>query len=140
MEYTHVDHIGIAVQSLEQALVTFRDRLGLQVEQIVEVPEQRVRVAFLPVGQTTIELLEPTSPDSPIAHFLERRGEGIHHVALGVSSIEEALEALKRQEVRLVDEHPRQGAEGLIAFLHPKATHGALIELVEREGTEEAQR
>lgn len=125
-----LDHVGIAVDDLEKALSFFRDTLGLQVETSEEIPSQRVKAHFVNAGDATLELLEATSPDSPIARFLERRGPGLHHVALRVDDIEAALEHLRTRGVRLIDEHARPGAEGsLVAFIHPSATHGVLVEL-----------
>lgn len=128
-----LDHIGIAVGDLAQALAFYRDALGLEVEPPEEVPSQRVRAHFVPVGEATLELLEPTAPDSPIAKFIEKRGPGVHHVTLRVDDIREALGRLKARGVRLIDEAPREGAEGaLIAFVHPASTHGVLVELKQR--------
>ncbi len=128
-----LDHIGIAVGDLAQALAFYRDALGLDVEPPEEVPSQRVRAHFVPVGEATIELLEPTSADSPIAKFIEKRGPGVHHVTLRVDDIRAALARLKARGVRLIDEAPREGAEGaLIAFVHPASTHGVLVELKQR--------
>jgi methylmalonyl-CoA/ethylmalonyl-CoA epimerase len=128
-----LDHIGIAVADLAQALAFYRDALGLDVEPPEDVPAQRVRAHFVPVGEATIELLEPTSADSPIAKFIEKRGPGVHHVTLRVDDIRGALVRLKARGVRLVDETPREGAGGaLIAFVHPASTHGVLVELTQR--------
>ena len=128
-----LDHIGIAVGDLSEALAFYRDALGLDVAPPEEVPSQRVRVHFVPVGEAAIELLEPTSPDSPIATFIARRGPGVHHVTLRVDDIRETLGRLKARGVRLIDEAPREGAEGaLIAFIHPASTHGVLVELKQR--------
>lgn len=125
-----LDHIGIAVGDLSAALAFYRDALGLEVEAPEEVPSQRVRAHFVPVGEATIELLEPTAPDSPIAKFVEKRGPGIHHLTLRVDDIHAALDRLKARGVRLIDAEPRAGAEGaLIAFVHPASTHGVLVEL-----------
>jgi methylmalonyl-CoA/ethylmalonyl-CoA epimerase len=125
-----INHLGIAVRSIEAALPYYRDVLGMCQEGTEEVPEQKVRVAFLRVGESRIELLEPTSHDSPVARFLEKNGEGLHHVAYEVEDLPEALADLKAQDVRLIDETPRRGAHGTrIAFLHPKATGGILTEL-----------
>lgn len=125
-----LDHIGIAVGDVAQALAFYRDELGLHVEAPEDVPSQRVRTHFIPVGEATIELLEATSPDSPIAKYVEKRGPGIHHVALRVDDIHAALAHLKARQVRLIDAEPRVGAEGaLIAFVHPASTHGVLVEL-----------
>jgi methylmalonyl-CoA/ethylmalonyl-CoA epimerase len=128
-----LDHIGIAVGDLSQALAFYRDALGLDVAPPEEVPSQRVRAHFVPVGEAAIELLEPTSPDSPIATFLAKRGPGVHHVTLRVDDIRETLGRLKARGVRLIDEAPREGAEGaLVAFIHPASTHGVLVELKQR--------
>ena len=125
-----LNHIGIAVKNLETSIPFYRDQLGMVFEGTEEVTEQKVRVAFLKVGESRIELLEPTSPDSPVAKFLEKNGEGIHHLAYEVADITAALAELKRKEVRLIDEQPRLGAHGsMIAFLHPKATGGVLTEI-----------
>ncbi|MBI4481640.1 MAG: methylmalonyl-CoA epimerase [Acidobacteria bacterium] len=128
-----INHIGIAVRSIDQALPFYKDALGLGVVGREEVSEQRVRVAKLRTGESAIELLEPLDQDSPIAAFLLKRGEGIHHIALEVENIHEALKELQEKGVRLVDQQPRIGADGhLIAFLHPSASHGVLIELTQK--------
>ncbi len=125
-----LDHIGIAVGDLGQALAFYRDALGLEVGPPEEVASQRVRAHFVPVGESTLELLEPTAPDSPIAKFVEKRGPGVHHITLRVDDIRDALARLKARGLRLIDESPREGAEGaLIAFVHPASTHGVLVEL-----------
>ncbi len=127
-----INHIGIAVKSLAASLPFYRDILGMKFEGTEEVAEQKVRVAFLVVGESRIELLEPTAADSPVARFLEKNGEGIHHLAYQVEDLAAALAALKEQGVRLVDEVPRRGAHGTrIAFLHPKSSGGVLTELCE---------
>jgi methylmalonyl-CoA/ethylmalonyl-CoA epimerase len=127
-----IDHIGIAVSDLVSAMVPYVEGLGIQVEHEEEVPSQMVRVVMLPVGETNIELLEPTSEDSPIAKFLDRKGPGIHHIAFAVEDIEIALERMANAGVRMIDEEPRPGAGGTrVAFAHPKAFNGVLIELVE---------
>ena len=127
-----ISHIGIAVKDMEEALSVFRDGIGLEVTSTDEVKTQKVRVAFLPVGETRFELLEPTQDDSPIAKYLEKRGEGIHHIALKVTNIEESLAALKAKGVKLINEEPVPGAHGTrVAFLHPKGTRGVMLELVE---------
>lgn len=129
-----VDHIGVAVSNLEEALKVYTDVLGLRLHGTEVVEEQKVRVAFMPVGDTEIELLESTDPEGPIAKFIEKRGEGIQHIAFRVDDIEEALEQMRQKGVRLIDEKPRYGAGGArIAFLHPKSTGGVLVELCERE-------
>ncbi len=125
-----INHIGIAVKSLDASILLYRDVLGMTFEGTEEVAEQKVRVAFLAIGESRIELLEPTAADSPVAKFLDKNGEGIHHLAYQVDDLEQTLAGLKEQGVRLVDEKPRQGAHNsLIAFLHPKATGGVLTEL-----------
>ncbi len=129
-----IDHIGIAVKSIKETSELLSNILGLKVagEEIVE--EQKVKVAFLPLSDSELELLESTSPDGPIARFIEKKGEGIQHIAFRVNNIEEALEKLKKEGVRLIDEKPRYGAGGAkIAFLHPKSTNGILVELCERD-------
>lgn len=127
-----VNHIGVAVKNLEGSLPFYRDTLGMVFEGIEEVADQKVRVAFLAVGESRIELLEPTAEDSPVARFLEKHGEGIHHVAYQVDDLAATLTKLKADGVRLVDEMPRRGAHGtMIAFLHPKASGGVLTELCE---------
>ncbi len=128
-----LDHIGIAVSDLSQALAFYRDALGLEIEPPEDVPSQRVRAHFVPVGHATLELLEATSPESPIAKFIEKRGPGVHHVTLRVDDIRSALAGLKARGVRLIDQEPREGAEGsLIAFVHPASAHGVLVELKQR--------
>ena len=129
-----VDHIGVAVSNLEEALKIYTDVLGLKLHGTEVVEEQKVRVAFMPVGDTEIELLESTDPEGPIAKVNEKRGEGIQHIAFRADDIEEALKQMRRKGVRLIDEKPRYGAGGArIAFLHPKSTGGVLVELCERE-------
>ncbi|KJS18963.1 MAG: methylmalonyl-CoA epimerase [Clostridiaceae bacterium BRH_c20a] len=133
MKVLKIDHIGIAVNNLDDSLSFYTDVLGLKCQGIEIVEEQKVKVAFLPCGDSELELLESTSPEGPIARFIEKNGEGIQHIALQVENIEEALEYLKEQGMRLIDEKPRYGAGGAkIAFLHPKATKGILLELSER--------
>lgn len=134
MKTLKVDHIGIAVRDLEEALKFYTDILGLTCTGTEVVEEQKVKVAFLPCGDSELELLESTSPDGPIARFIEKNGEGIQHIALRVDNIEQALAELKEKGIRLIDEKPRYGAGGArIAFLHPKATNGVLLELSERK-------
>ena len=128
---TRLDHIGIAVRSLASAKI-YED-LGLTIDHVETVETQRVKTAFLSAGDSTLELLEPTSPDSPIAKFIEKRGEGIHHICLRVENIEAHLERLKAQGYRLINEAPVPGAHGCrVAFLHPSAGNGVLIELSEK--------
>src|ERR1700704_3807542 len=127
-----IDHIGIATQGIEDAMTFYRDALGLDVAETEEVVEQKVRVAMLPIGDSRIELLEATSDDSPIARFLEKRGPGIHHIAVRVDDIRAVLADLKQKGARLIDEEPRTGAGGcLVAFVHPSSTGGVLLELVQ---------
>ncbi len=128
-----IDHIGIATNEIAASAPVYCEALGLTVGELEEVPSQRVRVAMLPVGDSRIELLEPTSDDSPISKFLAKRGGGIHHIAFGVEDIRAALADLKSKGTRLIDEEPRAGSGGcLVAFIHPSSTGGVLIELVER--------
>ena len=127
-----IDHIGIATRGIEDALVFYRDALGLDVSGTEEVAEQKVRVVMLPIGESRIELLEATSDNSPISRFLEKRGPGIHHIAVRVDDIRVALANLKEKGTRLIDEEPRTGAGGcLVAFVHPSSTGGVLLELVQ---------
>ncbi|QJW45294.1 methylmalonyl-CoA epimerase [bacterium BFN5] len=131
---TKVDHIGIAVKDLEQAKKFYTEMLGMEVQGEEVVEQQKVKVCFIPSGDSEVELLESTSPDGPIAKFIEKNGEGIQHIALRVDNIENALADLKAKGVRLIDETPRYGAGGAsIAFVHPKATGGILLELSERK-------
>lgn len=132
--FAGMDHVGVAVKSLDEAVKVYRDALGFKLEGIHVLTERKVKVAFLSSGgETDIELLEPLSDDSTIAKFLETRGEGIHHFAVKVDDVEATLEDLKRKGVTLIDEKPKTGAEGKkIAFVHPKSTHGVLLELVQR--------
>lgn len=132
MKPTHIEHLGIAVKSLDTAIPLWEKLLGTQCYSIEEVAEQKVRTAFLKIGQTKIELLEATAEDSPIAKFIEKKGEGIQHVAFAVDGIENVLAECEGADIRLIDKTPRKGAEGLtIAFLHPKSTGGVLTELCE---------
>jgi methylmalonyl-CoA/ethylmalonyl-CoA epimerase len=134
MKTSHIEHIGIAVANLADAIAFYEKVLGLKCYNIEDIPDQKVRTAFFIVGQTKIELLESTDPEGPVGKFIEKRGEGIHHIAFSVEKIEEQLIHLNDQGVRLIDYVPRKGAEGLdIAFLHPKATSGVLIELCENK-------
>lgn len=130
MNITHIEHLGIAVKSIEQSLPYYEGVLGLKCYNIEIVEDQKVKTAFFKVGQTKIELLEPTSEDSTIAKFIEKKGEGIHHIAFAVPSVQDALDEVSAKGVQLIDKAPRAGAEGLnIAFLHPKSTCGVLTEL-----------
>lgn len=129
MEISHIEHLGIAVKSLETSIPYYEKILGLKCYNIEEVVDQKVKTAFFKVGQTKIELLEPTSPESTIAKFIENRGEGIHHIAFAVPDTNSALQELESKEVRLIDKAARPGAENLmIGFAHPKATGGVLTE------------
>lgn len=133
MKVKQIDHIGIAVNDIESALNFYRDALGLELADIEVVAEQKVRVAFLPISGGELELLETTEKDGPIAKHIEKNGEGIHHIALRVENLEESLAELKSKGIQLIHEEPRNGAGGAkIAFLHPKATGGLLLELCER--------
>jgi len=127
-----VDHIAIVVRSIEEGLQGYEGALGFELTEVKEMPEQAVRIAFLPVGESEIELVEPLTADSGVARFLEKRGEGLHHICFKVDDIEVALQDLAAQGVRLIDQRPRQGAHGRVAFLHPKSAHGVLIELIEK--------
>jgi methylmalonyl-CoA epimerase len=128
-----LDHIGIAVKDLGAALAFYRDALGLEIEPPEDVAAQNVRAHFIPVGESSLELLEATAPDSPIARYLDKRGPGIHHLTLRVDDIHAALARLKGRGVKLIDETPRPGAEGaLVAFIHPSSAHGVLVELKQR--------
>lgn len=128
-----VDHIGIAVRSLEEALPFYTEVLGLEVQAIEEVDSEKVKVAFIQVGETKLELLEPTSPDSPIAQAIEKRGEGIHHVALGVDSIEDRIKEMQEKGIQMLQDKAKTGAGGaLVAFMHPKSTGRVLYELCEK--------
>ncbi|MBN8200396.1 MULTISPECIES: methylmalonyl-CoA epimerase [Bacillaceae] len=130
-----VDHIGIAVRSLDEALPFYTETLQLEFLGIEEVESQGVKVAFIKAGETKLELLEPTSEESPIAKFIEKRGEGLHHVALGVDSIQERINQMKEQGIRMLQDEPKIGAGGAqVAFMHPKSTGGILYEFCEKKG------
>ncbi len=132
MNLTHIEHIGIAVKNLEDSIKYYEGVLGLKCYSIEEVTDQKVKTAFFKIGHTKIELLESTSPEGPIGKFIEKKGEGIHHIAFNVKGIQSALDEAKEKGIKLIDEKPRTGAEGLsIAFLHPKSTNGVLTELCE---------
>lgn len=134
MKVKHIDHIGIAVKDMAQAKRFYEEILGLKLHGVEEVSDQKVKVAFFPITDSEIELLESTQPDGPVAKFIEARGEGIQHIAFRVENLEEALSELKAKGVRLIDEKPRKGAGGAkIAFIHPKETNGVLVELCERD-------
>jgi len=134
MKPTHIEHIGIAVSKLEESIRFYEDVLGLKCYAIEEVKDQKVKTAFFMVGQIKVELLESTDPEGPIGKFIEKRGEGVHHIAYAVEGIENALAHMESKGVKLIDQQPRIGAEGLhIAFLHPKSTGGVLTELCENK-------
>ncbi len=133
MELKRVDHIGIAVKNLDEAVNFYETAIGLKAVGFETVAEQKVKVAFLPCGDSELELLESTEPDGPIARFIEKNGPGIQHIAIRVDDIDKALEELKEKGIRLIDQTPRYGAGGArIAFVHPKATGGVLLELTQR--------
>lgn len=132
-----ISHLGIATKGIDEALKFWQDALGLEQTHTETVEDQKVRVAMLPIGETRIELLEPTSPDSPISKFLEKRGGGLHHIAVEVENIEAALAQLKANGARLIDEKPRIGADDcLVAFVHPASAGGVLLELVQERHSE----
>lgn len=134
MSISHIEHIGIAVNSLEEAIPFYENMLGLKCYAIEEVKDQKVKTAFFKVGQTKIELLESTDQEGPIGKFLEKKGPGVHHIAYAVDSVDESLNELEEKGVRLIDKKARKGAEGLnIGFLHPKSTLGVLTELCSNE-------
>ena len=133
MNLSHIEHIGIAVKSLDESIKFYEDILGLKCYAIEEVADQKVKTAFFQIGQTKIELLESTDPEGPIGKFIEKSGEGIHHIAFAAKDLPTSLNELKTKGIKLIDENPRKGAEGLnIAFLHPKSTFGVLTELCEK--------
>ncbi|WP_319241740.1 methylmalonyl-CoA epimerase [uncultured Propionivibrio sp.] len=132
MNLTHIEHIGIAVKSLDDAIPFWEKQLGMKCYSIEEVKEQKVRTAFFKIGQSKIELLESTDPEGPIGKFIEKKGEGVQHIAFAVEGLQSNLDELAGKGVQLIDKAPRKGAEGLnIAFLHPKSTAGVLMELCE---------
>jgi methylmalonyl-CoA/ethylmalonyl-CoA epimerase len=132
MELSHIEHIGIAVKSIDEARKYYEEVLGLTCYAVEEVKDQRVKTAFFKIGQTKIELLESTDPEGPVGKFIEKKGEGIHHIAFATKGIEGALQKLEADGISLIDKTPRRGAEGLeIAFLHPKSTFGVLTEICE---------
>lgn len=134
MKPTHIEHIGIAVADLDESIAYYEKVLGLECYAIEEVADQKVRTAFFKVGDTKIELLESTNPEGPIGKFIEKKGPGIHHLAFAVDNVGKALEHAQEQGVRLIDEVPRKGAEGLkIGFLHPKSSQGVLTEFCGHE-------
>jgi methylmalonyl-CoA/ethylmalonyl-CoA epimerase len=137
MKPSHIEHIGIAVKNLEETIKYYEDVMGLKCYGIEEVKDQKVKTAFFMVGQTKIELLESTDPEGPIGKFIEKKGEGMHHIAFAVKDLEDNLKKVEKKGIRLIDQQPRKGAEGLdIAFLHPKSTYGVLTELCENKNLE----
>lgn len=132
MSIKRIDHIAIVVEDLEGALAVYRDALGMALSHVETLPEQDVKIAFLPTGEGEIELLEPIRPESGIARYLARHGEGLHHICLEVDDIEATLAGLQAQGIALINEAPVQGAHGRVAFIHPKGARGVLIELLER--------
>lgn len=133
MNISHIEHIGVAVKNLDEAIKYYENVLGLKCYAIEEVADQKVKTAFFKVGETKIELLESTAPDGPIGKFIEKRGEGIHHLAFAVNDLQRSLDEIKSKNIILIDEKGRKGAEGLnIGFLHPKSTFGVLTELCEK--------
>jgi methylmalonyl-CoA/ethylmalonyl-CoA epimerase len=133
MKIKHIDHVGIAVKSIDQAGKFYKDVLGLKIQDIETVSDQKVSVAFIPITDSEVELLESTEVDGPVAKYIESKGEGIQHIAYRVENLAEALEECKAKGIRLIDKEPRKGAGGaLIAFIHPKETNGVLVELCER--------
>ena len=135
-----IDHLGIAVRSIEDSLAFYRDALGLELKGAETVEDQGVNVALLPVGESRIELLEPVSADTPVGRFIAKRGEGLHHICYEVEDLASKLEELRSRGVRVLDGYPRPGAEGnLVAFLHPASANGVLVELVEKARTSEEE-
>src|SRR3989339_246520 len=133
MNVSHIEHIGIAVKNIEESICYYENTFGLKCYAVEEVKEQKVKTAFFMVGQTKIELLESTDPEGPVGKFIEKKGEGIHHLAFAAEGLQESLDILAEKGVTLIDKTPRKGAEGLnIAFLHPKSTFGVLTELCEK--------
>ncbi len=132
MKLSHIEHIGIAVASLDEAIPYYENVLGLKCYSVEEVKDQKVKTAFFKIGQTKLELLESTDPEGPIGKYIEKRGQGVHHIAFAVNDLSSALPELEEKGIRLIDKTPRKGAEGLnIGFLHPKSTFGVLTELCE---------
>jgi methylmalonyl-CoA/ethylmalonyl-CoA epimerase len=133
MDITHIEHIGIAVKNLDEAIKYYENILGLKCYSVEEVTDQKVKTAFFMVGQTKIELLVSTAEDGPIAKYIEKKGEGIHHIAFAVNKLADTLKEVEDKGIQLIDKQPRKGAEGLsIAFLHPKSTNSVLTELCEK--------
>ncbi len=133
MTIKRIDHVAVVVNDLDQALAVYRDALGMPLSAVKTIPEQDVKIGFLPSGDSEIELLQPINPTSGIAQYLAKRGEGLHHICLEVDDIEATLADLKAKGAQLIDQTPRRGAYGRVAFIHPKGAHGVLIELLERD-------
>jgi methylmalonyl-CoA epimerase len=131
---SRVHHVAVVVRSIEASLVLYGDLLGLEIETVMDIPSDRVRIAFLAVGESKVELVEPTDDTTGVARFLESRGEGFHHVCFEVANLAEELTRLAIDGVELIDSAPRRGAEGPVAFLHPRSCHGVLVELIEGPG------
>ena len=132
MDLSHIEHIGIAVKNIDEQIKYYEEVLGLKCYAVEEVTDQKVKTAFFKIGQTKIELLESTDPEGPIGKFIEKKGEGVHHIAFAVNNLTAALKEAEEKGIRLIDQEPRKGAENLnIAFLHPKSTNGVLTELCE---------
>jgi methylmalonyl-CoA epimerase len=129
-----IHHVAVVVRSIEESTALYADQLGLALETVMDVPDDRVRIAFLGVGESKVELVEPTDDTTGVARFLEARGEGFHHVCFEVENVAETLLRLEIDGVQLIDTQPRKGAEGPVAFLHPKSCHGVLVELIEAPG------
>lgn len=137
MKPTHIEHIGIAVKDLEESIRYYEDVLGLECYGVEEVKDQKVKTAFFKVGDTKIELLESTDPEGPIGKYVEKKGEGLHHLAFAVENADEKLKEIEEKGIRLIDKQARKGAEGLnIGFLHPKSTHGVLTEICDNKNNE----
>jgi len=135
MNLSHIEHIGIAVKNLDEAIPYYENILGLKCYSVEEVKDQKVKTAFFKIGQTKLELLESTDPEGPVGKFIEKKGEGVHHIAFATNGVQEALNEVEEKGIRLIDKAPRKGAEGLnIGFLHPKSTFGVLTEFCEQPG------
>ena len=135
----YIDHIGVAVSDIDAAMAFFEETFGAPRAEVEELEDQGVRAALIEVGQTRLELLQPTGPETPVGRFIERRGEGLHHVAFNVKDAADGLEAVKSQGLHVIDEEPREGLSGIIAFIHPKSVHGVLTELVQSVGTRDSE-
>jgi methylmalonyl-CoA epimerase len=133
-EPSRIHHVAVVVRSIEDSLGLYRDLLGLRVQEVMDIPSDRVRIAFLGVGESKVELVEPTDATTGVARFLAKQGEGFHHVCLEVANLSEELTRLAINGIELIDSAPRRGAEGPVAFLHPRSCHGVLVELIEAPG------